>query len=82
MTEAIKCPECVKEGKTSRLYSEQGGATTDMAWECYYDEKGRYHMHNPNSKSWFYKCSNGHSVCVSKLSGCKSCGTGDQIEIT
>ncbi len=77
----MKCPQCVREGKTSRLYNEQGGTMTCIAFQHYYDEKGLYHTHDPNWTSWFYKCSNGHSVCVSTFSGCKACGTEDQIKI-
>lgn len=55
----MKCPECVKEGKTSRVY-EQGGASTAMCTQDFYDEDGRRHHHDPNWHSTSYQCSNGH----------------------
>jgi len=71
----MKCPYCVEEGKKSCV-TEQGGSTTCMGWEAYYDEDGKYHNHNPNHHSGGYYCSNGHSWAESYLSRCGNCDYG------
>ena len=54
------CPECLKQGLTSTLYTQNGGITTDMCVNTFYDENGKYHYHNPNVTSSEWHCSNGH----------------------
>lgn len=55
----MKCPECQKEGKTSRVYV---GATSStlMGFAPYYDEEGNHHHNDPNIRTTEYRCSNGH----------------------
>jgi hypothetical protein len=55
----LKCPECIKEGKKSKVYI---GCTTStlIAPVQYYDEDGNYHSSNPNTMTTQYSCSNGH----------------------
>ncbi len=74
----MKCPQCVKEGKASKLYYEYG-TSTDMSVEYYYDEEGGHHRHDPNTHSEVYHCSNGHRVVIGKIRGCKACGRVDQV---
>lgn len=55
----MKCPECVKEGKKSRV-TPSGGPVTAMYCAPYYDEDGAYHHHDRNLSTTNYSCSNGH----------------------
>lgn len=56
----MKCPECVATGQASTL---QIGPTfsTAMYSAPHYDEDGEYHMHDLNTRTTSYSCSNGHS---------------------
>ena len=47
------CPECKAEGKESRVYVGMA-ITTCVASAPFYDEKGRYHSHDPNTTSQSY----------------------------
>ena len=64
------CEECKKEGKTSRINAPSGGLRTCMGTQQYYDEKGRYHSHDPNRTCMVYRCSNGHEWSKSELDEC------------
>ncbi len=68
----MKCPECVKQGLTSRVYIESG-TTTCLGWSPYYDENGRYHSHDPNMTTTGYRCSNGHVFSQRAGSRCSNC---------
>lgn len=55
----MKCPECITEGKKSRV--TPGGSSITLAYyQPYYDEDGVYHHHDNNDISTDYSCSNGH----------------------
>ena len=56
----MKCAECQKLGKTSKVYIDQM-YTTMMGYTPYYDEGGKYHNNNPNTITKVYHCSNGHT---------------------
>ena len=75
-----KCPECIKEGKTSKFYPSQGCLSTLMGYQSYYDEQGEYHKHDPNTKSTSWRCSNGHSGVTNKRDSCW-CGWGKDREM-
>ena len=55
----MKCPECVAEGKKSRVTVGMGYQTA-MYCAPFYDEEGRFHNHDPNATTTGYTCSNGH----------------------
>ena len=59
MSEKMFCKHCVEEGKTSTLRSE-GGSSTLMSPNTYYDEQGVYHCHDSNYMTEGWRCSNGH----------------------
>jgi hypothetical protein len=65
----MKCLECVKNNQTSRV-SVGGSTTTLMGFTPFYDEDGRYHSHDPNTKTTYYSCSNGHSWTETSKSKC------------
>ena len=70
----MKCHECIKEGRTSKLYSN-GSTVTLMAFTPYYDEDGAYHSHDPNKRTNHYTCGNGHRFSTAFYSPCP-CPTG------
>jgi len=55
----MKCPECVKEGKRSKVYPGMTFRTL-LAWSVHFDEDGEYHVDDPNITTTSYSCSNGH----------------------
>lgn len=62
-----KCSECIKEGRTSKVYI--GGCMATLA-ACgssgYYDEAGVYRPPSPcNTTSCSWECSNGHKGTTS-----------------
>ena len=56
----MKCPECIKEGKTSCVYP--GVSMSTLVYSpSYYDEQGNYvQTPDPNTHTTEYTCSNGH----------------------
>ena len=69
----MKCPECVKEGKRSRVFVG-GSFTTLMGFYPYYDDDGEYHSHDPNKKTTQFSCGNGHVWSKSHYTPCPTCG--------
>ena len=57
------CEECEREGKKYSVKEPSCGMTTLMGISPgYWDEEGEYHpSHNPNTTTFTYRCSNGHS---------------------
>lgn len=57
----MKCPDCVKEGKTSKVYVGTSMSTCMMGPPDYYDEGGNFvKAEDPNIHTTSYSCSNGH----------------------
>lgn len=75
----MKCPVCQEKKLTSYVYP---GAmvSTLLGFTPFYDEKGDYHIHNPNRTTVTYTCSNGHKWKVQQKSECPSCSYGDEPE--
>lgn len=55
----MKCPQCIEEGKTSRV-QDIGSSRTLIGSRSFYDEDGRHHHHDRNTTTTTYRCSNGH----------------------
>lgn len=57
------CVACQKEDKKSTIMAPMYGTTTLIAHSPgYHDEEGIYHSNiNPNTTTYEYTCSNGHS---------------------
>lgn len=55
----MRCPECEREGKKSKVYVGMSTRTL-MGWQPYYDEDGKFHNDDPNHTTTEYDCSNGH----------------------
>jgi len=68
----MKCPECVKAGQKSKVYTGYG-TTTTMFCPSFYDEEGKFHSHDTNRRSMTYACSNGHSWVAEEANTCQ-CG--------
>lgn len=68
----MKCPECAKEDKKSKVF-EGYTTSTDMYSSPYYDEEGNYHHHDLNRVNTNYSCSNGHFFSVNRPNKCH-CG--------
>ena len=69
----MKCKQCVELGKESRVLP-RGGTSTLMSCQPFYDEKGVYHCHDMNVKTFFYTCSNGHQWFEKQDPMCPGCG--------
>lgn len=56
----MKCPECVQDGSTSKVYGH-GSTQTLMGWSGpFWGEDGERHSHDPNWITNGYRCSEGH----------------------
>lgn len=71
----MKCPECITEGKKSKIFP---GMSTVTAMYCapFYDEDGKYHHHDLNTTTTSYSCSEGHDWSDSHQGQCGSCDWG------
>jgi|10_taG_2_1085330.scaffolds.fasta_scaffold15055_2 hypothetical protein len=69
------CAQCREEGKTSTLKVKQLGKTLLGCPGEFYDEVGKFHIHDPNSIETHFKCSQGHEW-TETLKGfpCPTCG--------
>lgn len=76
----MKCRECEKENKTSRLTVSGPASATLLYFEPYYDEEGKYHNHDSNIITTGFSCSNGHEYTVKYLMPCQSCNFGGEIK--
>lgn len=65
----MKCPTCVEQGLRSTV-TEGPSLTTAMAYQPFYDEEGRYHVHDMNRQTTEYECSNGHAWSVTGIRPC------------
>lgn len=81
----MKCPECERTGRQSKLYMPDSYFSTAMGGsETYYDEEGQYHHHEVNSSSGQGHCSNRHTLNVVLSTKCQTpgCGYGSLLSIT
>lgn len=65
--EKPKCEKCIAEGKKYTVYVPMCGTTTLLAYiPAYWDEDGNYIQNkNPNTTTYTYTCSNGHTFSES-----------------
>lgn len=54
------CKDCEREGKSQPRIYDQGGISTCMFVDSYW-ENGIYHSHDPNKHTARFSCNNGHS---------------------
>jgi hypothetical protein len=55
----VICKECKAAGKRSKVF-EEGCTTTLVHCPPFYDEEGKRHVHDVNTSTVGYQCSNGH----------------------
>lgn len=74
------CKQCADEGKTSRVYPPGAELVTCAYYPPFYDEQGKYHVHDGNWRTGQYRCSNGHRWTVSRIDRCpyQGCSWNDQ----
>ncbi len=68
----MKCKTCVEQGLKSTV-EVVSSVSTLMCEHQYYDEDGRYHLHDPNTTNTLYRCSNGHSTGETSRRHCPTC---------
>jgi len=74
------CPKCKELGLKSNVYP--GYSTTTAAYYSpYYDENGKYHSHDGNSRMSTNSCSLGHRFNVSAAKSCPNCDWGYPEEV-
>lgn len=66
----MRCPECVANDQRSTVYAPSAGRSTLMAGQRFYDEDGTLHDHDPNTTTYSFACSNGHSWVESEKRAC------------
>jgi hypothetical protein len=67
----MKCPECVKLGKSSTFHTNGGTFRTAAASGTpYWDEEGKMHTHDYNVSTSFYSCSEGHNLVRKYIQKC------------
>lgn len=65
----MKCKTCQEQGLTSKVF-DQGSTSTLMAFSMFWDEGGVRHVHDPNTHTYLYSCSNGHRWAEPTIYAC------------
>lgn len=73
------CPRCKELGLKSKIYDS--GSTTVMCCPAYYDEDGKYHVHDTNMSTTTMSCSNGHRLMVTLGRSCPNCDWGNKGKV-
>lgn len=63
------CPECKAQGLKSRV-EDLGSSRTLLGYRPFYDEDGKRHVHDPNTITTSYRCSNDHVWTVKRKREC------------
>lgn len=68
----MKCPECIENGVTSKVYVRIVREVTrdHLPGDYYWDENGVCHSHDPNPRTSHFGCSNGHQWTVATMWEC------------
>ncbi len=79
----MRCPVCVEQGTPSTLTRRSSGSVMHPVHvEPFYDEQGRYHLHDMSIIETEWECSNGHRLTVTSATPCPTCGVLYQENIT
>jgi len=70
----IICPECERAGQKSVMQVEKSKYYGNRGAERFYDEEGRYHVHDKGYSISRLKCSSGHKIELTEPITCASCG--------
>lgn len=71
----MRCKICVEQGLKSTFYPGTAHSTLLGGDFNYYDSDGNYHMHDPNTITQEFSCSNGHRYLESRKQKCPTCYT-------
>lgn len=76
----MKCPECAGSSQKSRVYLGRSTRTLMGGGECYWDEEGESHQHDPNVTTTGFHCSLGHRWKTKERRPChnRSCSYGKE----
>ena len=75
----MKCSYCVEQNLRSTIHV-QGGSTTLMSPQGYWDEDGKSHFHDLNINTSKYSCSNRHCWTVKSLPQSQCCNAVTTFE--
>jgi hypothetical protein len=64
------CEECKAEGKKSNIYPKGYEMETIMTPLLFFDEEGKWHVHDYNPTHRYWECSNGHKISRTDLAIC------------
>lgn len=67
------CEKCKDLGLRSKLFEGASYRTAVMGGN-FYDEAGRRHIHDPNTTTTDYSCSQGHRFTVTTMVRCPATG--------
>lgn len=77
--ERVVCVTCKSEGRTSRIHKKGSSRVTLVHYPGFYDEEGRFHLHDSNVRTESLRCSNGHEW-TERSSGRCWCGWVSKVE--
>ena len=63
------CKTCQEKGELSSVYVGAGMRTL-LAVQSFYDPEGKYHVHDGNTTTTSYNCTNGHNWWESNKGSC------------
>lgn len=66
----MRCDICVARGTPSTIDLSGDYVRTAMGIHYYYDQKGNFHYHDPNTGSPLLRCSNGHKLIGRDAGSC------------
>lgn len=55
------CQDCRNSGLRSRVYIQDSFYDLQVSQDRFFDEDGRWHVHDENETKTTYKCTRGHS---------------------
>ena len=76
-----QCPICKKLGYKSKLYLSGCEISTLLTSQQFYDEEGKFHIHNFNESYTNWYCSRGHQGIKIASTKCPNCNFGYKEKI-
>lgn len=73
----MRCPICKAEGREHRLSEKKVSPTIlnrESTVDIFYDEQDRKHIHDRETRTFVYICSNGHYFRHDMMSRCPQMG--------
>lgn len=69
----MRCSECEEKGRTHTV-RDLGSSSTLLGSQRFYDEQDKFHIHDLNTITTVYRCSNGHVFKIEEKKKCPTCG--------